>query len=78
MPTTNIVINEWLPHDIRGDNGLLAQQRVGVFMEALRNGDTRIVVLRESKWETKVWQLWNERDTRIQLLSKLLFLEVIS
>jgi hypothetical protein len=77
VPPTNIVINEWLPHDIKGDNGLLAQQRAGFFLEAIRGGNNRIIVLRESKWEAKVWQLWKENDTRIQLLSKLLFLSIL-
>jgi hypothetical protein len=74
VPPTDIVINEWLPHDMKGANGPLAQERAGLFLEALRDGNNRIVVLRESKWDTKVWQLWKENDTRVQILSKLLFL----
>lgn len=77
MPPTDIVINEWLPHDIKGANGPLAQERVGLFLEALRDGDNRVVALRESKWDAKVWQLWKENDTRVQLLSKLLFLGIL-
>lgn len=54
-----------------------AQERVEVFLETLRRGGDTIIVLRESKWEAKTWQLWNETDTRVQLLSKLLFLGIL-
>ena len=72
-----IVINEWIFHDIDGTNGLQAQQRVELFLEALKNGNDRIVVLRESPWAYKAWQLWTHNDVRVQILSKLLYLGIL-
>ena len=77
MPPDPIVVNEWLFHDIRGDNGLIPQRRVEVFLEALRRGSDQIVVPQETRWTDKAWQLWEERDVRIQVLSKLLYLGIL-
>lgn len=72
-----IVINEWIFHDIRGDNGVPAQVRVEAFLEALKNGADHIVVVSGSRWTSKAWDLWKEHDTNIQLLSKLLYLSIL-
>lgn len=72
-----IVINEWLFHDIDGSNGLQAQQRVELFLDTFRNGNDKIVVLRESPWTHKAWQLWTHNDVRVQILSKLLYLGIL-
>ncbi len=36
-----------------------------------------MVVLRESSWTQKAWALWREHDTRVQILSKLLYLGIL-
>jgi len=72
-----IVINEWLFHDIDGSNGLQAQQRVELFLDTFRNGNDKIVVLRDSSWTHKAWQLWTHNDVRVQILSKLLYLGIL-
>jgi hypothetical protein len=72
-----IVINEWIFHDMRGENGLSAQVRVEAFLEALKDGADRIVVLRGSSWASKAWDMWNQDDANIQLLSKLLYLGIL-
>jgi hypothetical protein len=77
VPTDPIVVNEWIFHDMKGENGLNAQQRVEVFLEALRRGTDQIVVPQETRWTDKAWQLWEERDVRVQVLSKLLYLGIL-
>jgi hypothetical protein len=77
VPPDAIIVNEWIFHDIRGDNGLEAQDRAELFLEALLKGRDQIVVLRESRWTQKAWSLWKERDARVQLLSKLLYLGIL-
>lgn len=62
---------------MRGDNGPLAQQRVEVFLQTLTAGTDKIVVLRASKWDDKVWGLWKSADVRVQVLSKLLYLGIL-
>jgi hypothetical protein len=77
VPPDPIVVNEWLFHDMRGDNGLYDQQRVEVFLEALKQGTDQIIVPQETRWTDKAWQLWEVRDARVQILSKLLYLGVL-
>jgi len=77
VPPAAIVINEWIFHDILGTNGPEAQERAEHFLEALGNGTHQIVVLRESPWTNKAWQLWKHDNVRVQILSKLLYLGVL-
>jgi hypothetical protein len=72
-----MVINEWIFHDIKGENGLYFQQQTERFLQTFIDRPGQIIVLRESKWTAKAWQLWEEHDTRIQILSKLLYLGVL-
>jgi hypothetical protein len=72
-----MVVNEWIFHDIKGENGLHFQELAEMFLQAFIDGPGQIIVLRESKWTGKAWQLWDERDTRIHVLSKLLFLGIL-
>lgn len=71
------VINEWIFHDIDGGNGPNSQKRVGLFLEAFLRGSDQLVVLRESPWMRKAWQLWNHQDVAVQLLSKLLYVGIL-
>lgn len=68
-----MIVNEWLFHDIRGDNGLAAQRRVGIFLEEILNGNRRIIIPQGTRWMDKAWQLWNVADPRVQILSKLFY-----
>ena len=72
-----MVINEWIFHDIRGENGSDFQERTERFLQELIGGPDQIVVLRETRWTEKAWQLWEEHDTRVQVLSKLLYLGIL-
>ena len=72
-----IVINEWLFYDIRGCNGLHLQLRVEGFLETLKNGNDKIIVLKNSPWSEKAWNLWTSSDVRVQVLSKLLYLGIL-
>lgn len=71
------VVNEWIFHDIDGGNGLNAQERVRVFLEAFLRGPDQLVILRESPWTRKAWQLWTHQDVAVQLLSKLLHVGIL-
>lgn len=72
-----MVINEWIFHDIKGENGLDFQQQAETFLQTFIERPGQIIVLKGSKWTAKAWQLWEVRDTRIQVLSKLLYLGVL-
>jgi hypothetical protein len=62
---------------MKGENGLDAQQRSEGFLQALEDRPGQIVVLKGSKWTEKAWELWEERDSRVVLLSKLLYLGIL-
>lgn len=73
----SLVINEWIFHDIDGSNLQPAQERVEEFLEAFIRREDQIVVLRESRWTHKAWQLWKSNDAKVQILSKLLYFGVL-
>jgi hypothetical protein len=77
VPPDAIIVNEWIFHDIKGDNGPRAQECSESFLEALIAGPYQIVVLRNSKWTEKAWALWKQNDARVQVLSKLLYLGIL-
>jgi len=70
-------VNEWIFHDIRGENGWHAQERAGLFLQALKEAPDRVVVQRGSRWTEKAWALWRETDARVQVLSKFLYLGIL-
>lgn len=73
----SLVINEWIFHDIDGSNQQPAQERAEDFLESLIRGQDQIVVLAGTRWTEKAWQLWKSNDTKVQILSKLLYFGVL-
>jgi hypothetical protein len=51
------VINEWLWHDLSGDNGRPAQRDTFEVIEKLSKSDHRIVVIKGSSFDQKAWNL---------------------
>lgn len=52
-----IVFDEWLLHDLRGDNGVRAQREAVSILTRIRERQDRIVVVRGSAWVRKLAQL---------------------
>ena len=67
-----IVLNEWLIHDLRGDNGHVAQAESAEFLSAFQASTDQIVVLRPSRWTQKAFGLMTISTPPIHMLSRLL------
>ena len=68
-----IVLNEWVFHDLRGDNGPLRQSEAEDFLSALRVSTDRVVVPDESPWTDKAYQMMRLSDPRRKLSSQAFF-----
>ena len=55
-----LVINEWLIHDLLGDNGADAQRESARFLVAFEQSDDAIAVLHDSPWMEKVYELMRQ------------------
>ena len=68
-----IVLNEWIFHDLRGDNGPLRQSEGEDFLRALIVSTDGIVVPDESPWTNKAYQMMKLSDPRRKLSSQAFF-----
>jgi hypothetical protein len=68
-----IVLNEWIFHDLRGDNGPLRQSEAEDLLSALGVSTDRIVVPDESPWTSKAYQMMKLSDPRRKLSSQAFF-----
>ena len=71
MPTKVLVINEWLFHDLQGENGPDKQIETYRFLRAFENSGDRLAFLKESQWAEKSWSLMGNNDVRIKAISRL-------
>ena len=67
-----LVLNEWVFHDLWGENGDAAFQQTARFLTALHQSDDRLVVPAATPWESKAFRLMTSADTRVVLASKAL------
>ena len=71
MPTKVLVINEWLFHDLQGENGPDKQIETYNFLRAFGNSRDRLAFLKESQWAEKSWSLMGNNEIRIKPISRL-------
>lgn len=72
-----IVPDEWLVHDIWGDNGVEHQQEVLKFLERLVRQCDRFLLRRPSPFLDKTFDLMKDSRTESRYISKFLRLEVL-
>jgi len=72
-----IVLNEWVIHDLRGENGSLAQRQSAEFLQLFQRSADHIVVLRRSPWTTKAFNLMTVSTPPVRILSKFLHLSIL-
>lgn len=77
MPSQNIVVDEWLIHDLSGENGRKAQGQAYRFLSKLKDKCDRLVVLRGSVWVKKAYALMKSLDPDVQRLSRFLHLSIL-
>ncbi|MCL0046499.1 hypothetical protein M1N18_00720 [Dehalococcoidales bacterium] len=67
-----IVPDEWLVHDIRGDNGAERQQETIRFLEAVVRRCDHFFIRRPSQFLEKAYDLWENSRTEMRHISKFL------
>lgn len=73
-PRKCIVLNEWLFHDVLGENGPEHQRETIDFLELILNSSSmRIAFLRPSPWARKAISLWSSTAPLIRKASKLIY-----
>lgn len=77
MPSRRLLIDEWLLHDLQGDNGRLAQARAGELLEKIRQVCDHIVLRKGSRWAQKAYELMKYNDPIVRDLSKYLHLVIL-
>lgn len=76
-PPLNIVPNEWVLHDLMGENGPDAQRNAAQLLVRLLEGTDRISVMADSPWTAKAWDLMRFNDPYTSELSRLLHLGIL-
>lgn len=72
MPSTPLILNEWVIHDLRGDNGKQQQSETFRFLGQVELKCDHLVLLRGSQWMKKAYKLMKETEPRLRLVSKFL------
>ena len=65
-----VVLNEWVFHDLWGENGEGNQRGAAQFLRALVQSDDLLVVPSETRWVSKANRLMEFMDARRRLISK--------
>ena len=66
-----LVINEWIFHDLLGDNGPQAFEEAEIFFRKLFQSDDWIVMPSEQRWRGKAFQLMTSPSPGIRQVSQL-------
>ncbi|MDI6753363.1 MAG: hypothetical protein QME78_03095 [Thermodesulfobacteriota bacterium] len=77
MSSKCFVINEWLIHDLAGDNGENAQEESSEFLWRLKEKCDQIAVLINSPWMEKAYRLMKQGNLPICIFSKQLHYDIL-
>lgn len=72
MASKPLILNEWVIHDLKGDNGEKLQAQTFQFLSQVEAKCDHIILLRGSPWMTKAYQLMKESQPKLRLISKFL------
>ena len=61
-----VVLNEWVFHDLLGENGKEALRQTATFLNAFRASNDKLVLPRESRWTQKAYRLMTQTDARLR------------
>ena len=67
-----LVLNEWIFHDLLGENGEDRRRETVRFLIAFRSSEDMIVIPSETRWKDKAFSLMRQGDPRLIAISKLL------
>jgi len=68
----DMVLDEWIIHDLLGENGERRQQEAMEFLKTIRAKCDRIVVLQEGPWMNKAYGLMKRSDQPFRGMSRFL------
>jgi len=77
MASQRFVVNEWIFHDLSGENGWEAQDETFRFLQRVKERCDTIAVLRGSRWTEKAFELMTLSEQTARRLSKFLHLEIL-
>lgn len=67
-----IVLNEWVFHDLLGDNGLERRRQTRAFMDAFESSGDRLVIPNEDRWLRKAYGLMSREEPEGKAIGKLI------
>ena len=67
-----IVLNEWVFHDLRGDNGPERRRETWDFMDDFESSGNRLVIPNEDRWLRKAYRLTLMREPEGKIIGKLI------
>jgi hypothetical protein len=71
MPQSSFIVpNEWLAHDLRGDNGGEKQKETFLFLEKVKDKCDKLVILDGSPFTEKIYKLMNDQRPQVRELSR--------
>ena len=65
-----LVLNEWVFHELLGQNGEAVQREAAVFLNDFHASRDKLVLPRERRWMQKAYQLMTQGDARVRNTSK--------
>ncbi len=65
-----LVLNEWIFHDLLGENGVDAQREAAAFLNALYSSSDKLVLPSELRWMQKAYQLMTLTNPLLRRSSK--------
>ena len=65
-----LVLNEWVFHDLLGENGEAVQRETAIFLNDFYTSHDKLVLPREPRWSQKAYQLMTLGDARLRNTSK--------
>lgn len=66
-----LVLNEWVFHDLLGENGDTQFRETARFLRRFRQSDDTLVIPAETRWNDKASRLMRMRDPAGRMISKL-------
>lgn len=74
MSSVSLIVNEWVIHDLRGDNGEQRQRETLQFLIQVEQKCDHIVLLHGSTWMRKAYELMKDPRASLRPVSKFLHL----
>lgn len=78
MSSTPLILNEWVIHDLCGENGQEHQLETLQFLERIEKKCDYIVLLRGSPWTKKAYQFMKASDLQLRYYCQFLHTSFIS